>query len=45
MHRALSEKVMLDLGGRLRYVTHVVDPGDAFTTGEVILGVSYLFGH
>jgi hypothetical protein len=43
-HRRFSDRVMFDIGARTRYVTHVLDPGDAFSAFEFNAGVSFLFG-
>ena len=44
LHRAFNDHVMLDIGGRLRYVEQVLDPGDSFVTSELGVGISFLFG-
>lgn len=44
IHRAFTEHAMLDIGGRVRFVEQILDPGDSFITLEFGVGVSFLFG-
>ncbi len=41
---SFNRNVMLQLGAKLRYVQHLVDPGDSNVMKQVTLGVSFRFG-
>ena len=43
-HHPFTDKLMLDLGFRLRITAQALDPGDQYVTPEFGIGLSFLFG-